>query len=122
MSATRDKAQKFTFVYSNLYKLYKNGNEAPSTPPIDEVKAQAAAFASGRVIKAGDARVTPMKVTNYKPAEFISRRIGIVPKPEILRNPQSEALDSLKQNLKSLNDLHSRLRVMLKELEDLTKE
>ena len=37
-------------------------------------------------------------------------------------NAQLQALGSLKENLKSLNELHARLRFMLKELEDLVKD
>ncbi len=33
-----------------------------------------------------------------------------------------ESIESLKQNLRSLNQLHSRLRFMLKELEELVQE
>jgi hypothetical protein len=35
---------------------------------------------------------------------------------------QDTAIQSLKDNLKNLNDLHSRLRFMLQELEELVKE
>jgi hypothetical protein len=34
---------------------------------------------------------------------------------------QSNAISSLKENLKALHDLHSRLKFMLTELEDLVK-
>jgi hypothetical protein len=38
-----------------------------------------------------------------------------------VQSSQNEAIDSLKKNLNSLTDLHSRLKFMLKELEDLVK-
>jgi hypothetical protein len=60
-----------------------------------------------------------VKINSYSPPEFIGKRI--VQKPEYLAK-QNPAIESLKTNLKTLNDLHSRLRFMLQELEDLIKE
>jgi len=85
------------------------------------------------------------KIREFNPASLIRNRIE---KPEALRKSQVEsqaeaqanhdlqkllqtpgraqeqnvALGSLKDNLKTLQQLHSRLRFMLKELEDLVKE
>jgi hypothetical protein len=166
MSANRDKSQKVTFVYSNLYSIYRKGLERaregatleseagapskaaqaltelavgqPARPRVPE------AFQSGIVIKPGDLRspshtqapasVTPPpappRVTPYTPAELIGKRVArpasITPTPAAAATqakPASpDAVQSLKQNLESLNDLQARLRFMLKELEDLIKE
>jgi hypothetical protein len=113
MSATRDKSQKITFVFSNFYHLYKKGKDAATSAELPEVPA------SERVLKAGDANselARPLAV-NHRPAEFIGKRIT---KPPVL--PPSTAIVSLRENLKSLTDLHSRLRFMLQELEDLVKD
>lgn len=130
MSATRDKSQKTTFVYTNLYQLYKKGVHAASKAPgLD------APLATGKVLKAGDLKDPAFKVEPYRPAELLSKRIAretsgpspiqqpiYVKKPAVLAQAQAPALASLKQNLQSLSDLHARLRFMLKELEDLVKE
>jgi hypothetical protein len=156
MSATRDKNQKITFVYSNLYAIYRKGIERArdgairesgesspsraaealldlaSTSPTNPAPAQG--FESGVVIKARTSsraqsdeapRVIPAgpRVTPYTPAELIGKRVA---RPERLAAAEQkappEAVASLKDNLKSLNDLQARLRFMLKELEELIKE
>jgi len=148
MSANRDRSQKVTFVYSNLYQLYKKGSEAvegsspenavPVVSPTEGVnpgllvdQAQARVHQSGTVIKTGDrnsavgrevAHYQPMTLIAKKPEAFgiqlaktaKAERAGIV--------EQNHALDNLKQNMQTLNDLHARLRFMLKELEELVKE
>lgn len=159
MSATRDKSQRVTFVYSNLYSIYRKGIEraregavresaagspslgaealtelAVGRPPAGQ-KRLAKSFQSGIVIKADDLRnqnqaapaviappPPPMaRVSPYTPAELIGKRVA---RPASLKDqPASpDAVQSLKQNLESLNDLQARLRFMLKELEDLIKD
>lgn len=113
MSATRDKTQKFTFVYSNLYKIYRDGqkpNEAQAKSPLG--------LRSGHVLKAEAVEKEKIQVTPHAPVQFIGKRIQTF---QDAQAPQDATISSLKENLKSLNDLHSRLRFMLKELEDLIK-
>ena len=130
MSATRDKSQKIAFVYSNLYQLYKKGKDAATEAEVPQTSLRG--LDSGRVLKAEDlsaplavrAPFAP-QVNEYRPAELLAKRI--VAKPEALRAvapapSHTQALSSLKENLQTLNDLHARLRFMLKELEDLVKE
>jgi hypothetical protein len=127
MSATRDKSQKVTFVFSNFYQLYKKGKDAAvrsnpgaagTPPPFDP---------SRHVLKAHDANVSglnvssplssePLVVREHRPAELLAKRIA---KPPVLK--PSTAIVTLRENLKSLTDLHSRLKFMLEELEDLVK-
>ncbi|MEK6706073.1 MAG: hypothetical protein AABZ06_09815 [Bdellovibrionota bacterium] len=121
MSATRDKSQKFAFVYSNLYKIYRddeaNQNHANAIP------SAAKGYQSGIVIKTGNLKqASTIAVTPYTPPQFITHRIA--PKtnqPAISHHIEAEAIADLKKNLQHLNDLHSRLRFMLKELEELIK-
>jgi hypothetical protein len=152
MSATRDKSQKITFVYSNLYSSYRKGVERAREGAIRESDRQspsAAAealtelatgrpsvqsFESGVVIKARDAKVgqarpaaapvaapvTP-RVSAYTPAELLGRRVSR-PQTVPAGKANAQAVEGLKDNLKSLNDLQARLRFMLKELEELIKE
>ncbi len=152
MSATRDKSQNIAFIYSNLYKLYKKEQsnlkpteKKPETvgkvpPKPNERMAQIHEFP--RIIKAGlgvpqtvkkEVKPAPQslaKVREHVPTEFLAKRISSA-KPAVALyktvqdakpSSQSETLESLKSNLKSLNNLHERLKFMLKELEDLVKE
>ena len=153
MSATRDKNQKSTFMYSNLYALYRKGKDAahsasvpsaspsasPSESEHDAQKDASNYFAktSGKVLKAENLK--DHVVEPFRPTEFLEKRLTPPPapvavlkaapapmdyghKPIKAHQAQAEALNSLKSNLKNLNDLHSRLRFMLQELEDLVKE
>lgn len=120
MSANRDKNQRVTFVYSNLYEIYRKNQE-----PV-EIKG------SGAVLKAGDRHA----VQNYQPLSLLATKP--IPKIETqstqlhaasARQAQAQAVQAqdaaiqgLKDNLKTLDDLHSRLRFMLKELEELVSE
>jgi hypothetical protein len=138
MSATRDKSQKTTFVYSNLYQLYRKGKEAAQ-------KAEAEPNPSFHVLKTGDLKAP--KIEEFTPPEFIGKRIeqaesaksqGLtlnlspvaarvlstetVKMTEVQNRSHDSALASLKQNVQTLQDLHSRLRFMLKELEELSRD
>jgi hypothetical protein len=134
MSATRDKSQKTTFVYSNLYQLYRRGKDAAKAAP--GVETPQASFVDlrdaetgerrpeGHVLKARDLRentAAAPKVEEFRAPELIGKRI---PNPLLKSTQQTQdsAIQSLKDNLKNLNDLHSRLRFMLQELEELVKE
>jgi hypothetical protein len=110
MSATRDKTQKPAFVYSNLYQLYKTGKEAASQAVVPPPPPVGNHLAKGQVLKTADLKNEAVKIDTYRPAELIGKR---------LERPSNAAIDSLKDNLKSLTELHSRLRFMLKELEEL---
>ena len=130
MSATQDKNQKFTFVYSNLYRIHQKAKETGSKDESLKVDSPLPVGipgpAHGQVLKTGDlnSSVAP-RVESYVPAGLLAKRtqtredVPSVTKPKGRRN---EAIDSLKQNLKSLNDLHSRLKFMLEELEELVRE
>ena len=111
MSATQDKNQKFTFVYSNLYQIHQKG-KVESEKPVAVSRP-----AHGQVLKTGDLHSsTGPRVEAYVPT-------GLLPKRAPARTgTRNEAIESLKENLKSLNDLHSRLRFMLQELEELVRE
>ncbi|MBL7715713.1 MAG: hypothetical protein JNL01_09620 [Bdellovibrionales bacterium] len=112
MSATYDKSQKISFVYSNLHSLYRKGLEAARAselaPKLAGLTTQHG-LVKGRVIKAHEVSVKPVAVTASPAVQ--SRTLH-----------QRKAIESLQSNLKELNELHSRLRFMLKELETLTKK
>lgn len=148
MSASRDQNQKITFLYSNLYQLYRKGKEAAKKAPdhsfprpfsLDEDVARMRAAAekagpSSRVLKTENLKAptavaaapvatatAPTTIREYRPAELLGKRVA-PPASAANLKVQENALESLKQNLKSLNDLHSRLRFMLQELEELVQE
>lgn len=148
MSATRDQSQKVSFVYSNLYKIYQKGKaeaiaaEVPNSGAVIKA-ADVTSLSDGQlpaespkpfavnprshVLKTKDLRdpsnsmASSVKVAEYNPTAFIGKRVA---RPAVLPPAQqpTAAITSLKENLKSLNDLHSRLRFMLQELEELVKK
>jgi hypothetical protein len=174
MSATRDQSQKATFVYSNLYQLYRKGKDAATGPESAVAGSPPAAVetpdefvrpfgaipkgvSTGQVLKAQDLSAAsdpvadirseagapapvieevPMsapEVRPYTPIELLGKRVTkpasltlatsvVAPSSSPMNAQSNAAIESLKENLKNLNDLHSRLRFMLRELEDLVKE
>ena len=136
MSATRDQSQKFTFVYSNLYHLYKKGKDAavnanvPEAAPAPVAKSESTpeftrteltrGVLTGRIIKADDLRETP-KVTRHEPPRFITKRIE-ANRPMKMSVERERAVVGLRDNLKQLKNLQERLHFMLKEIEEFTKE
>jgi hypothetical protein len=139
MSATRDPSQKHTFVYSNLYQLYRKGKDAASnaTVPAPAAKAEPAreedarstrGIASGRIIKIEDmnseAGAVGIRVARHEPPQLLGKRIEAnrtvpTPKADLVRR---QALNGLRDNLRQLQSLHERLRFMLKEIEELSQD
>lgn len=119
MSATRDKNQKVTFVYQNLHNLYRQGLEAAKAAVVPPVAGGSEASASKKLMT-GVIRGKVIK--SYEPVELLAKRREAVAPLASSEASQRQAIESLQQNLKTLTDLHSRLRFMLKELEELVKE
>jgi hypothetical protein len=141
MSATRDQSQKVAFVYSNLYQIYQKGKNAAQSADISSVSPavipadQASSLVSesapvvvskSQILKADDLHkpeFSSVKIAEYNPAAFIGKRVARPQSLPPVQNAQpTAAVSSLKENLKALNDLHSRLRFMLQELEELVKK
>ena len=124
MSATRDRSQKIKLVVSNGNVLNRESSsmiEGQSEQfSLNELKLKAH---QSHVIKADDLR--KHHVHSYSDPEFSKK---IRNKPAYIQNSKAEShspkntLEGLKQNLKTLNELHSRLRFMLKELEEIVVE
>ncbi len=110
MPASRDQTQKVAFVYSNLYQIYKKGKSAAV---LSETS--------------GALGVIAPKIESYKPVEFLSKRVdptpasGFEPIKTAPAQTPPQPLEGLRKNLESLNELHSRLKFMIQELEDLVK-
>lgn len=69
---------------------------------------------SSRVLKAGDLNQSQ---STFRVSPYVSKYVGV----PVDSSPQ-ESIESLKQNLQSLRQLHSRLRFMLQELEEFTQK
>ena len=140
MSADRDKSQRLAFVYSNLYQLYKKEQAAK---PEAKVEVKTEPEETSALLKTAEIKVPNpitsepkpvVQIRSYQPVEILGKRIeSLRQKEEALaagkaRNqvefkPQANAtLEGLKTNLKSLNELQSRLHFMLKEIEELAKD
>src|SRR5262245_41813756 len=82
MSATRDSSQKFKFVYSNLYQIYRKGKDAAKEADVSEpvVAPVAKGLTSGKVLKAEDLRaespLAAVRVNPYTPAELLGPRLA----------------------------------------------
>lgn len=88
-----DGNQKSKHVHSNIYQLRTptRPSDSPASRP---------------------SKVSQVIQTGKLNSSFVNPK-SIIPKS------QAQAVDGLKQNLKTLNDLQARLRFMLTELEDL---
>lgn len=124
MSASYDKSQRHTFVFSNLYQVYRKGKKAAQDAKISvgEENVQTHVLKVGnRSIEVKSEVPLERKVEAFRPVEFLRKRTEETKLPGA-QAPSNQAVNQLKSNLKNLDDLHSRLQFMLKELEDLVKE
>lgn len=134
MSANRDKGQRFTFLYSNLYQIHKKSEGSETKEPKKQIAIPTRPEDS-RIIKVGDLKAGTIakhyQVTEYSPAELVGKKAELAQNKRELQSQMEatdsnfrphEALEGLKDNLKQLKDLHSRLKFMLTELEELTKK
>lgn len=126
MSATRDPSQKHTFVYSNLYQLYQKGKSAAKSADVPTSGVSTAGIATGKIIKADELApgVIGLRVARHEPPALLGKRLNPATSPARLKADSShrQAVDGLRENLRSLQNLHERLRFMLREIEDLSKE
>lgn len=109
--AVRDKSQNVGFVYTNIYSIYKKAKAAEGAVTGTESK----------VIRADE--LTELKITKFQP-KTLGQPILEKQKPaaQATAAPRQNPFDDLKANLNRLQDLHSRLRFMLHELEDLVNK
>src|SRR4051812_9664407 len=112
MSAYLDKSQGITFVYSNIYQLYKKAKDAKLDSPF--------VAESPRVLKEA-------KVEEYTPRTLESERpfpvpMGVKEAEEKAKLLAMRPVANLQKNLSELTDAHEKLRFLLQELEALTKK
>ena len=120
MSATRERNSKIKLVVSHG-NFVENGADAPADVQQKSLYQELFLKAHrSHVIKAEDLK--KHQIQGYDSQGVVPKTL---PKPSYLirssenSNSPQTTLESLKQNLKTLNDLHSRLRFMLKELEEI---
>ena len=125
MSAYLDKSQGITFVYSNIYDLYKKAkNSKLETPFVAE-------RSSGRVIKAEEfAKHEAARVDTFQPKELEVKAgersfavpMGVKEAEEKALKQKLSSVQSLQKNLSNLTEAHAKLRFLLQELETITKK
>lgn len=103
--AVRDQSQKVGFAYTNIYEIYKKAKHA-------EV-----AVSSGKILKKED--LGEVKIAKFEPRRLNQNPLNQPNPVSDLKNGTPNSFDDLKNNLNRLQDMHSKLRFMLKELEDL---
>jgi len=121
MSATRDKSQKIKLVVLN-------GSGTQSQDKVLGSELDPASIGGDLWVKAHRSHV--IKADDLKKHELRSYEIQTLNEApgvtqefrsdgrDLVGNSPQAALEGLKQNIKTLNDLHARLRFMLRELED----
>jgi hypothetical protein len=119
MSAYLDRSQGVTFVFSNIYQLYKKAKAADPESPIAIER---------KIIKERQAKLA--SVEKFTPPELKAKEgQRHFPVPMGVREAEAKALKEntksmkeIKKNLSELTDAHEKLRFLLQELEALTKK
>lgn len=133
MSAYLDKSQGITFVYSNIFEIYKRAKEAkidapfvaersakPNAEPVAKANREPA-----RVIKKEEAKVEAFKPEELapKPSErAFAVPMGVKEAEEKAVRQNMRPIASLQKNLSELTEAHERLRFLLEEIDSLTKK
>ena len=127
MSATRDRSSGIAFSNTNVYHLYKKAKpaekvkrqEKPSDSELLEaLKKAASTHAALEQAQKVSKIIHPEDVANLDISKFSPYSLT-PPLPQHEEQlPHLRSLHELKSNLVKLQELHSRLRFMLKELED----
>jgi len=119
MSATRDKSQSVGFVYTNVYALYKKAKQEKNS----NVNAESAvnsepSESTARVLQTEE--LSEVKVARFQPRTLTPGELPPETQAKLAAQQKpAQSFNDLKANIERLEDLHARLRFMLKELEDL---
>lgn len=128
--ATRDKAVGVAFSKSNVYQLYRKAKaeNIQNTVPSKTALNPSTLKPSSRVIRSEDidkAGVIKFKPTPLKEIPFQEEN-KIEVKTEISyfseKDLEMKSVEELQENFKKLQNMHSKLKFMLKELEDLVNK
>lgn len=121
MSAYLDKSQGITFVFSNIFEIYKKAKEAKIDAPFVAGRAPA----GSRVIKKEEAQVSEFKPEELKLGEnnrTFAVPMGVKEAEERAMRAGAKPLANLQKNLSELTDAHDRLKFLLQEIDSLTKK
>jgi hypothetical protein len=128
MSTRSDKKQKYKVLDSNVFQIQPKGKLGVNNMKIANVL-------KSEELKRGT--LSSLRVNPYVPTEMLGKRVtrssaaSSVPATSVIKTSpasassamvQNKALESMKQNLKDLNDLQARLRFVLEELEEFVHE
>lgn len=126
MSASQDKSQKVTFIFSKKGAPVLKTDDAKN-PSFVAVNRAVEAYRAPHFIT--PERKAPTEAPASSPSHEEGVRPGLKTDPAALTHAEiaqaivtNPALESLKDNLKTLHELHNRLRFMLQELEEIVKE
>ena len=117
MSAQYDKSQGITFVYSNIFELYKKAKESKIDSPF--------VVGESRVLKNGKAKAEAFQPTELKSPENqrpFAVPMGVREAEEKSMRQNTRSVASLQKSLSEISDAQSKLRFLLQELEALTKK
>lgn len=127
MSANHDQSQKFKFVFDNLYQIYRQekaqtgaNSEAHANAPIERKPAvipsplTQSPLVTSKILKAE--ALPAGAVRPFEPMALLGKRLEQARPLAVSSAP----VESLKANLKALNDIQSRLHFLLKEIESLS--
>ncbi|MCO5141537.1 MAG: hypothetical protein M9962_00435 [Oligoflexia bacterium] len=116
MSAYLDKSQGITFVYSNLFDIYKKAKEAKIDEPFVAERT--------RVLKNSNDSIKKFepKVIDAKQERVFPVPMGVREAEEKARIAAEKSANTLRKNLGELNHAHDRLKYLLQELDLLTKK
>lgn len=118
MSAYLDKSQGITFVYSNIFDLYKKAKEAKLDAPF--------VAEQPRVLKAADLKAAqpfrPEELKTPATERPFPVPMGVREAEEKAKKLGARPVANLQKNLTDLSDAHEKLRFLLQELESLTKK
>ncbi len=134
MSAYLDRSQGFTFVFSNIYEIYRKAKDSKLDDPLvvermKKTDPAARQHAKGRVIKAGSPEAESARklseLSELKPEgneRTFPVPMGVREAEEKAMRQNMKPISHLKENMGKIEDAHAKLRYLLSELEDLTKK
>jgi hypothetical protein len=111
--AERDRSQGVSFVYTNIYEIYKKAKAAGTAHHITGQAAVAEPLRTDVLVPDAE---TGQKV---KAVRLSAAALRVLPSQSPVA---SKAFEDLRGNLKSLHEMHAKLRFMLQELEALVKD
>ena len=146
MPASRDKSQKFTFVYSNLYQIYRKGKDQAKAAVIpgnlnqeEQRKSNTRAHnrpTSSHILRVGalthEIRTLDMpkpEVRNYQPVEFLNKRVEsaqriaqLAPAPKAAEAPKAASAPAVAPKLAPLQSISPLARLHQKSIEKLSED